>query len=103
MSFNLAPGASLGSAVEAIEEAQRELGMPASIQTTFQGAAAAFRASLDSTLFLVLAAILTMYVVLGVLYESYIHPITILSTLPVGRRRGPDGPDLHRYRLRLIA
>ena len=82
MSFNLAPGASLGKAVEAIEEAQRELRMPASIQTTFQGAAAAFRASLDSTLFLVLAAILTMYVVLGVLYESYIHPITILSTLP---------------------
>jgi multidrug efflux pump len=82
MSFNLAPGASLGSAVEAIEQAQRELGMPASIQTTFQGAAAAFRASLDSTLFLVLAAILTMYVVLGVLYESYVHPITILSTLP---------------------
>ena len=82
MSFNLAPGASLGKAVEAIETAQRELGMPASIQTTFQGAAAAFRASLDSTLFLVLAAILTMYVVLGVLYESYIHPITILSTLP---------------------
>jgi multidrug efflux pump len=82
MSFNLAPGASLGNAVEAIDQAQRELGMPASIQTTFQGAAAAFRASLDSTLFLVLAAILTMYVVLGVLYESYIHPITILSTLP---------------------
>jgi multidrug efflux pump len=82
MSFNMAPGASLGEAVEAIEEAQRELGMPASIQTTFQGAAAAFRASLDSTLFLVLAAILTMYVVLGVLYESYVHPITILSTLP---------------------
>jgi multidrug efflux pump len=82
MSFNLAPGASLGDAVEAIEQAERELGMPASIQTTFQGAAAAFRASLDSTLFLVLAAILTMYVVLGVLYESYIHPITILSTLP---------------------
>jgi multidrug efflux pump len=82
MSFNLAPGASLGKAVEAIEEAQRELRMPASIQTTFQGAAAAFRASLDSTLWLVLAAILTMYVVLGVLYESYIHPITILSTLP---------------------
>ena len=82
MSFNLAEGASLGDAVEAIEAAQRELGIPASIQTTFQGAAAAFRTSLDSTLFLVLAAILTMYVVLGVLYESYIHPITILSTLP---------------------
>jgi multidrug efflux pump len=82
MSFNLAEGASLGSAVEAIETAQREIGMPASIQTTFQGAAAAFRASLDSTLLLVLAAIVTMYIVLGVLYESYIHPITILSTLP---------------------
>jgi multidrug efflux pump len=82
MSFNLAEGASLGAAVEAIEQAQREIGMPASIQTTFQGAAAAFRASLDSTLLLVLAAILTMYIVLGVLYESYIHPITILSTLP---------------------
>jgi multidrug efflux pump len=82
MSFNLAHGASLGDAIEAIEQAQRDLGMPASIQTTFQGAAAAFRASLDSTLFLVLAAVLTMYVVLGVLYESYIHPITILSTLP---------------------
>jgi multidrug efflux pump len=82
MSFNLAEGASLGSAVEAIEQAEREIGMPASIQTTFQGAAAAFRASLDSTLLLILAAVLTMYVVLGVLYESYIHPITILSTLP---------------------
>jgi multidrug efflux pump len=82
MSFNLAPGASLGRAVEEIEQAERELGMPASIQTTFQGAAAAFRASLSSTLLLVLAAVLTMYVVLGVLYESYIHPITILSTLP---------------------
>ena len=82
MSFNLAEGASLGRAVEAIEQAQRELGMPASIQTTFQGAAAAFRSSLDSTLLLVLAAIVTMYLVLGVLYESYIHPITILSTLP---------------------
>jgi multidrug efflux pump len=82
ISFNLAAGASLGRAVEAIEQAQRELAMPASIQTTFQGAAAAFRSSLDSTLLLVLAAIVTMYVVLGVLYESYIHPITILSTLP---------------------
>ena len=82
MSFNLAHGASLGDAVEAIESAQREIGMPASIQTKFQGAAAAFRASLSSTLLLVLAAIVTMYLVLGVLYESYIHPITILSTLP---------------------
>ncbi len=82
LSFNLAPGASLGSAVSAIEYAQREIGMPASIQTRFQGAAEAFRASLDSTLLLILAAVVTMYIVLGVLYESYIHPITILSTLP---------------------
>jgi multidrug efflux pump len=82
MSFNLAPGRSLGEAVEAIEVAQREIGMPPSIQTHFQGAAEAFRASLDSTLLLILAAIVTMYIVLGVLYESYIHPVTILSTLP---------------------
>jgi multidrug efflux pump len=82
LSFNLGPGASLGAAVAAIEKAQRELRMPASIQTRFQGAAEAFRASLDSTLLLILAAIVTMYIVLGVLYESYVHPITILSTLP---------------------
>ncbi len=82
LSFNLAEGASLGEAVEAIEAARDELGLPASIQTRFQGAAEAFRASLDSTLLLILAAIVTMYIVLGVLYESYIHPITILSTLP---------------------
>jgi multidrug efflux pump len=82
LSFNLAPDASLGQAVSAIEAAQREIGMPASVQTRFQGAAEAFRASLDSTLLLILAAIVTMYIVLGVLYESYIHPITILSTLP---------------------
>ena len=82
MSFNIAPGRSLGEAVEAIERAQREIGMPPSIQTHFQGAAEAFRASLDSTLLLILAAIVTMYIVLGVLYESYIHPVTILSTLP---------------------
>ena len=82
VSFNLAPGASLGEAVAAIEAAQRELGMPASLQMRFQGAAEAFRSSLDSTLILILAAIVTMYIVLGVLYESYVHPITILSTLP---------------------
>jgi multidrug efflux pump len=82
LSFNLGRGASLGEAVTAIETAQREIGMPASIQTRFQGAAEAFRASLDSTLLLILAAVVTMYIVLGVLYESYIHPITILSTLP---------------------
>jgi multidrug efflux pump len=82
MSFNLAPDRSLGEAVAAIEAAQQELGLPPSIQTHFQGAAEAFRASLDSTLLLILAAVVTMYIVLGVLYESYIHPITILSTLP---------------------
>ncbi|MCL4185931.1 MAG: efflux RND transporter permease subunit, partial [Burkholderiaceae bacterium] len=82
VSFNLAPGASLGDAVAAIRAAERELGLPASIQTSFQGAALAFQASLDSTLLLILAALITMYIVLGVLYESYIHPVTILSTLP---------------------
>jgi len=82
ISFNLAPGASLGEAVDAIHAAERELGLPTSIQTRFQGAALAFQASLDSTLLLILAALVTMYIVLGVLYESYIHPVTILSTLP---------------------
>jgi len=82
ISFNVAPGASLGSAVDAIRAAEREIGLPASVQTSFQGAALAFQASLNNTLLLILAAIVTMYIVLGVLYESYIHPITILSTLP---------------------
>ena len=82
ISFNLAPGASLGRAVEAIRAAEHEIGLPASMQTSFQGAALAFQASLDSTLLLILAALVTMYIVLGVLYESYIHPVTILSTLP---------------------
>ena len=82
LSFNLAPGASLSGAVEAITAAEAEIGMPAGIETRFQGAALAFQNSLSSTLWLILAAIVTMYIVLGVLYESYIHPITILSTLP---------------------
>jgi len=82
ISFNLARGASLGDAVDAIQAVERELGLPASIQTGFQGAAASFRDSLAGTLLLVLAAVVTMYIVLGVLYESYIHPVTILSTLP---------------------
>ena len=82
ISFNLARGASLGDAVKAIRAAEREIGMPLSAQTRFQGAALAFQASLDNTLLLILAAIVTMYIVLGVLYESYIHPVTILSTLP---------------------
>jgi multidrug efflux pump len=82
ISFNLAPGASLGEAVKAIEQVEREIGLPASIGTGFQGAALAFRGSLGNQLLLILAAIVTVYIVLGVLYESFIHPITILSTLP---------------------
>ncbi|MBS1229120.1 MAG: multidrug transporter [Proteobacteria bacterium] len=82
LSFNLAPGASLGDAVKAIDAAELELGLPASVKTGFQGAALAFQASLDNTLLLILAAIIVMYIVLGVLYESFIHPLTILSTLP---------------------
>ena len=82
ISFNLAPGASIGDAVKAIRNAEQEMGLPPSIETSFQGAARAFQASLDNTLFLIMAAIITMYIVLGVLYESYIHPVTILSTLP---------------------
>ncbi|AVY95542.1 MULTISPECIES: MdtB/MuxB family multidrug efflux RND transporter permease subunit [Microvirgula] len=82
VSFNLASGVSLGDAVQAIRAAERGIGMPADIITSFQGAALAFEASLNSTLWLIVAAIVAMYIVLGVLYESYIHPITILSTLP---------------------
>ena len=82
ISFNLASGYSLGHAVDAIRAAEKEINMPLSVQTRFQGAALAFQASLDNTLLLILAAIVTMYIVLGVLYESYIHPVTILSTLP---------------------
>jgi len=82
VSFNLAPGASLGQAVKAIEKAKTDLGMPDSVQGSFQGTAQAFRASLANEVFLILAAIITVYILLGVLYESYIHPITILSTLP---------------------
>jgi multidrug efflux pump len=82
VSFNLAPGVSLGQAVSAIERVQGEIGLPRSIQTGFQGAARAFRASLANQPLLILAAIVTVYIVLGVLYESWIHPITILSTLP---------------------
>ncbi len=82
ISFNLGPHASLGDAVTAIERAARELELSEAIEMRFEGAALAFRASLSSTLFLVLAAVVTMYIVLGILYESSIHPITILSTLP---------------------
>ncbi|RWU17046.1 multidrug transporter subunit MdtB [Pseudomonas alkylphenolica] len=82
MSFNLGQGVALGDAVKAIEQVQEDIGMPVGVQTRFQGAAEAFQASLSSTLLLILAAVVTMYIVLGVLYESYIHPVTILSTLP---------------------
>jgi multidrug efflux pump len=82
ISFNLAPGVALGEATKAIEQAQRELGMPLSVQASFQGTARSFLASLTNEPFLILAAIITVYIILGVLYESYIHPITILSTLP---------------------
>jgi multidrug efflux pump len=82
ISFNLAPGASLGEAVTAIKQAQREMEIPRSLISTFQGAALAFQSSLSNELFLILAALVTVYIVLGVLYESFIHPVTILSTLP---------------------
>jgi len=82
LSFNLAPGASLGDAVEHISEATKSLNMPGSIEATFQGTAHAFESSLANESLLILAAIITVYIVLGILYESYIHPITILSTLP---------------------
>jgi multidrug efflux pump len=82
LSFNLAPNASLGQAVEDINRVKQDLNMPASIQAAFQGTAEAFQASLANEPILILAALITVYIVLGVLYESYIHPITILSTLP---------------------
>jgi len=82
LSFNLAPGMALGDAVKQIEAVQKELEVPLSVNVSFQGAAQAFQASLNNTLLLILAAVVTMYIVLGVLYESYIHPVTILSTLP---------------------
>ena len=82
ISFNLAPGAALGEATKAIEAAQKEMNMPLSVKASFQGTAQAFIASLANEPWLILAAIITVYIILGVLYESYIHPITILSTLP---------------------
>ena len=82
MSFNLAPRTSLGEAVDAIENTMKQLNLPASIRGSFQGTAQAFKASLTNEPLLILAALITVYIVLGVLYESYIHPVTILSTLP---------------------
>ncbi len=82
ISFNLAPGISLGQATEAIQNVQRTMGLPATIQASFQGTAAAFQDSLSSEWILIVTALIAVYIVLGMLYESYIHPITILSTLP---------------------
>ncbi len=82
ISFNLAPGISLGQATQAIENAERSIGFPPTIEASFQGTAAAFKSSLSSEPILILTALITVYIVLGMLYESYIHPITILSTLP---------------------
>ncbi|MGC1276801.1 MAG: efflux RND transporter permease subunit, partial [Xanthobacteraceae bacterium] len=82
ISFNTAPGVSLGAAVDAIDQTEKNLGLPISFTTAFQGTAAAFQSSLANEVFLLLAAVIAMYIVLGVLYESFIHPITILSTLP---------------------
>ena len=82
LSFNLAPGASLGDATKQIQQAEKDIQLPASINASFQGTAAAFQNSLASEPYLILAAVITVYIVLGVLYESYIHPVTILSTLP---------------------
>src|SRR5262249_31703984 len=81
-SFNLAPGIALGEALEAVQQAQHEIALPASIQASFQGTAQEFQASLVTEPLLILAALVAVYIVLGILYESYIHPITILSTLP---------------------
>ena len=103
ISFNLADAASLGQAVTAIRQAGNDLGLPPSVEASFQGTAASFQASLSNEPILILAALIAVYIVLGVLYESYVHPITILSTLPsagVGRDPGvvhlPSGFQRHR-------
>ena len=93
ISFNLAPGVSLGEATDAIAQAQRQIGMPPGVVAAFQGTAEAFQASLKNEPLLILAAVVTVYIVLGVLYESYIHPITILSTLTFGGSWSDSGPD----------
>ena len=103
VSFNLAPGVSLGEAVEVIANAREEIGMPPGIVAGFQGTAAAFQASLKSTPLLILAALVTVYIVLGVLYESYIHPITILSTLPSAGVGALAAMLLYRIDLSVIA
>jgi multidrug efflux pump len=82
ISFNLAPGASLGPAVDDIKKAEKDIGLPDSFQSSYQGALSAFQKSLSNEAMLILAAVVAVYIVLGVLYESFVHPITILSTLP---------------------
>ena len=82
LSFNMAPGASLGQAVAAVDQAMHDIGLPASVRGTFQGTAKAFQSSVENQPWLILAALVTVYIVLGILYESYLHPLTILSTLP---------------------
>ncbi len=82
ISFNLAPGTSLGQATDAVGRAERDLQLPATISTSFQGTAQAFQQSLSTVPLLILSALVVVYLILGILYESYIHPITILSTLP---------------------
>jgi multidrug efflux pump subunit AcrB len=103
LSFNLAAGVALGDAVKIIEAASREIGMPASIRGNFQGTAQAFQASLRNQPLLILAALIAVYIVLGVLYESYIHPITILSTLPSAGVGAVAALLLFRTDLSLIA
>jgi multidrug efflux pump len=103
LSFNLAPGAALGDAVKAIQTAESQMGMPQSIQTSFQGTAQAFQASLSNEPLLILAALITVYIVLGVLYESTIHPVTILSTLPSAGVGAILALLLCRTELRVIA
>ena len=101
ISFNLAPGAAIGQAVSGIQAVEKELHPPLSLQTSFQGNAQAFGASLKSTPILILAALFVIYLILGVLYESVIHPITIISTLPFGRHRRAatvDGGSLRSER-----
>ena len=94
LSFNLAPGAALGDAVVAVEDAASDIGLPTGVMAAFQGTAAAFRSSLANMPWLILAAIVTVYIVLGVLYESYVHPVTILSTLPSAGGGDPGAADV---------
>ncbi len=103
LSFTPAPSVALGDAVAAMRTAIEKVGLPAGVETGFQGAALAFEASLSSTLFLILAAVVTMYIVLGVLYESYVHPLTILSTLPSAAIGALMALLLTRMELSLIA